>query len=81
MQYGINDLGVERFYCKISKTNLPSLNLFKSLGYIEINYVEVFGEFELEFVVTRMDTDTSSFLEYSRIYNFTKIFTNDGGLM
>lgn len=51
MYYGVKHLNVHRFFAKINENNFASINLFKSLGYIEINYVSAFQEFEYEFRV------------------------------
>jgi len=50
MGYGLNKLGVTRFFAKIGTKNEASLNLFKSLGYTEVNFVEAFQEHELALV-------------------------------
>jgi len=47
MRYGMQSLGVTRFFAKIGEDNAASLALFKSLGYIEVNYVAAFREREL----------------------------------
>jgi len=50
MNYGIDRLNVERYYCKINQENETSLALFESIGFVRVNYVEAFGEYELEFL-------------------------------
>lgn len=70
MQYGINQLAVERFYCKIHETNEASLQLFKCLGYREVNYVNAFQEFELEFLVDRDLHETLPFCSFARQSNY-----------
>lgn len=52
MKYGISSsMSITRFFAKINESNLASLGLFKSLGYIEVNYVAAFQEFEMGYVV------------------------------
>jgi len=58
MAYGVKELGVRRFYCKIHKTNEASIALFRKLGYSECNFVEAFGEFEYEMIVSETETGT-----------------------
>ncbi|CAM9195132.1 unnamed protein product [Choristocarpus tenellus] len=50
MRYGLDNLGVTSFYCKIGDANVPSLQLFEKLGYVRYAYVEVFKETELRFL-------------------------------
>jgi RimJ/RimL family protein N-acetyltransferase len=52
MAYGIKQLKVERFYCKISDQNKASIHLFKKMNYSHVNYVEAFKEHEYELIVT-----------------------------
>jgi RimJ/RimL family protein N-acetyltransferase len=70
MQYGINRLSVQRFYCKIHETNEASLQLFICLGYREVNYVQAFQEFELEFLVDRDLLETLPFCSSVRESNY-----------
>ena len=48
MHYGVASLRVTRFFAKIHETNETSLRLFESLGYVRVNFVEAFREWELE---------------------------------
>lgn len=48
MHFAISRLGVTRFYVKINETNEGSINLFKGLGFTEVNYVNAFQEYEYE---------------------------------
>lgn len=50
MCYGLK-LNIWKFFAKINETNTTSINLFKSLGFIEVNYVAAFKEYEYEFLV------------------------------
>ena len=49
MAYAFETLHLHRLYAKISVVNKASINLFKSLGYRETNYVEAFKEYEYAF--------------------------------
>lgn len=62
MMYAVLNLGVQRFYCKINQANLASLTLFKRLGFVEVNYVEAFDEYELAY-------DASSSSEREEVIN------------
>ena len=48
INYGSKQLNLKRFYAKIGKDNIASLALFKSIHFVEVNYVAAFEEFELE---------------------------------
>jgi RimJ/RimL family protein N-acetyltransferase len=48
MHYGISQLAITRFYAKINETNEGSMELFRSLGFREVNYVKAFQEYEFE---------------------------------
>jgi len=51
MLYGARNLGIRRFFVKISEDNVASRKMFeKALGFRECNYVECFREVELELV-------------------------------
>ena len=51
MLYGIQVLGVQRFFVKIGETNLPSITMFeRALNFTQCNYVECFREYEHEFL-------------------------------
>eukprot|EP01041_Mallomonas_annulata_P003794 gene3794-7538_t len=47
MQYAMERLHIEQFYCKINASNTASISLFQRLGFLQTNYVEVFQEYEL----------------------------------
>lgn len=47
--YGLETLHLHRFYAKIGEANATSINLFKSLGFCEVNYVQAFKEYEFAF--------------------------------
>jgi len=49
--YGMKRLGIQRFFCKINEDNTASLNLFKSLGFIQREYVECFQQYELDLLI------------------------------
>jgi RimJ/RimL family protein N-acetyltransferase len=51
MAYGIEHLGVTRFFAKINTINTGSLILFKTLGFTEVAFVEAFQEHELALIV------------------------------
>jgi len=51
MRYGVHALGVTRYFAKIGTDNAPSLALFKTLGFVEVNYVAAFREHEVALVV------------------------------
>ena len=57
MFYGFNNLGIRRFFAKISETNTESIRLFEKLGYLRINYSEVWKEIEYEFLTNFNDDD------------------------
>lgn len=46
--YGTLRLGIERYFCKINDDNTASINLFKSLGFVQCDYAECFKQVELE---------------------------------
>lgn len=49
MLYGAKNLGFRRFFCKINEDNHSSRALFQlKLGFVEIAYVAVFKQYELE---------------------------------
>ncbi len=58
MLFGISALGIKRYFAKINEKNVASLSLFKSLGYIEVNYVAAFQEYELEIMVSSALVET-----------------------
>jgi RimJ/RimL family protein N-acetyltransferase len=57
MFYGFNNLGIRRFFAKINETNIESIKLFEKLGYIKVNYSEVWKEIEYEFLTKINDED------------------------
>ena len=65
MHYGIRSLGITRFFAKIGEDNVASLALFKSMGYVDVNYVEAFREHELAVVV---DAVLATTLETTAMY-------------
>ena len=46
--YGITELKVKRIFCKINEDNIASLNLFKSIGFVQCDYAACFKQVELE---------------------------------
>jgi L-amino acid N-acyltransferase YncA len=61
--YGICELGVHRFFCKINEDNKASIKLFESLGFAQCDYAACFKQLELE-LVTPLDALTKKTLEY-----------------
>ncbi|KAJ1419582.1 GNAT domain-containing protein [Ochromonadaceae sp. CCMP2298] len=59
MHYGVTALGIWRFYVKIGEKNTVSLDMFKSLGFVQVNYVPAFQEYELQFVVSGNTINTT----------------------
>lgn len=57
MYYGFNTLGVRRFFAKINETNAESIRLFERMGYIKVNYSEIWKEIEYEFITYHTDDD------------------------
>lgn len=55
MAFGMETLSLHRFYAKIGESNSASINLFKSLGFAQVNYVEAFKEYEFAFDCRRGD--------------------------
>ena len=53
MDYAIDKLNVSQFVAKITSENKPSLELFKKLGFDDIQYIEVFSEYHLTKVVRK----------------------------
>jgi len=47
MVYAQRELGTARFVAKIGEKNVPSLSLFRKLGYVEDTYCDVFKEYTL----------------------------------
>ncbi|XP_050316002.1 N-acetyltransferase 9-like protein [Anthonomus grandis grandis] len=52
--YAITHLGVKQFVVKISFDNIPSINMFKNMGFIELSKSEVFQEMTFSKVVDEM---------------------------
>jgi RimJ/RimL family protein N-acetyltransferase len=46
--YGLNELNITRFFCKINEDNVASINLFKSIGFQQCDYAACFKQVELE---------------------------------
>jgi hypothetical protein len=46
--YGVQRLGIRRFFCKVGESNEASLRLFSALGFKQCGYAACFHEFELE---------------------------------
>ena len=46
--YGASILSIQRFFCKINDDNVASIQLFKSLGFVQCDYAECFKQVELE---------------------------------
>ena len=55
--YGLDKLNVSRYFCKIKETNHKSIEMFKSIGFIQCAYAKCFNEIEFEL---RFDDDTNS---------------------
>ena len=52
LSFGVDELGIHRYFVKIHENNVESLNFFRErLGFIECNYVACFGEYELEWML------------------------------
>ena len=68
MQYGIDMLDVEIFYCKIHEDNIASRQLFQKLGYTEVNYVGAFQEYEYQYNVTEIKNSLNNFDEKTHNY-------------
>ena len=51
MAHAYSRLGVKLFRAKILESNLPSISLFGSLGYVETKRVAVFKEVYMEYAV------------------------------
>lgn len=52
MDYGITNLGIQKYEAKIGCSNVASLTLFQKLGFTEVSVSEVFKEVTLEMQVT-----------------------------
>lgn len=48
MLYGVHELGVRRFFCKINEDNNSSLALFRKLKFVECDYAACFKQYEYE---------------------------------
>ncbi|KAG7365540.1 cupin-like domain containing protein [Nitzschia inconspicua] len=55
MLYGLEELGIERYFCKINEDNQPSINLFSSLGFQQSNYAACFKQVEMELRIESQD--------------------------
>jgi RimJ/RimL family protein N-acetyltransferase len=62
MLYGSEELGIDRYFVKISEDNIESLKFFQKIGFRQCNYVECFREFELEWKSETRD-ETISFIK------------------
>ena len=56
--YGLDKLNVSRYFCKIKETNHKSIEMFKSIGFIQCAYAKCFNE--IEFELRFDDDDTNS---------------------
>lgn len=65
MRYAIDNLSITRFYAKINEANKPSIELFESLGFTNINYVAAFQEYEYQLIVN----DSSNSADIARTIN------------
>ncbi|KAH6596521.1 hypothetical protein BASA50_005071 [Batrachochytrium salamandrivorans] len=59
MTYGIENLGVSKYTAKISLTNIPSHDLFESLGFKVVSVSEIFQEETLEYDMESLDSHPS----------------------
>ena len=48
MLYGVQRLGIQRFFCKINEDNESSLKLFRKLKFHECDYAACFKQYEYE---------------------------------
>jgi hypothetical protein len=48
MHFITTHINIRRIFCKIKASNKASLQLFKSLSFVQCAYAECFGEVELE---------------------------------
>lgn len=55
MAYGMETLHLHRFYAKIGEANIASITLFKAMGFVQVNYVEAFKEYEFAFDCRRKE--------------------------
>lgn len=62
--FGIRRLNVTRFFCKINDDNQASLNLFKSLGFMQCDYIECFKQYELELIMPLSDSQLNLLESY-----------------
>lgn len=74
MVYGIEKLGIERFFVKIKGSNTASRALFEhKLGFVECNYAACFDEYELEYKVDNEEricalrTSVGEFVEFHSV--------------
>jgi RimJ/RimL family protein N-acetyltransferase len=56
--YGVTKLEIQRFFCKINDDNVASINLFKSLGFVQCAYAECFKQVELELKMSSSNVQT-----------------------
>jgi RimJ/RimL family protein N-acetyltransferase len=68
MNYGATHLGITRFIAKISFSNIPSIRLFHSFGFLEVSKSEFFKELTLERIVDHSFTKLCETITY-RISN------------
>lgn len=52
MLYGVTQLDIVRFFCKINEDNEASINLFRSLGFQQCGYAACFKQVEFEWKKT-----------------------------
>jgi RimJ/RimL family protein N-acetyltransferase len=57
--YGINNLNIAHFTCKIGYKNTASQRLFHKLGFVEVSRSEYFQELELHYQIT--DTERNHY--------------------
>ena len=53
--YALQELNVQRIFCKINQDNTASIELFKSIGFVQCDYAECFRQIEMELKLSKSE--------------------------
>ena len=66
LMYGAKSLNISRFFCKINENNTASLEMFKSLGFVQCSYAACFKEVELELMSEALNDGNSTVASHGK---------------